>query len=75
MEKTNTITLNELLKQHKDYNISYNEIDVINPPKNITVKTPEEVIRFINENIYTIDLLVINDVTLDIDKIIVKFNK
>jgi len=73
MKKTNTITLDGLLESHTEYNILYAKIG--KTPQYKKLQTTEEVIIFINENIFTINLLIINDKSLDINMIIKKFNK
>ncbi len=66
-----TITFKELLKGDTEFNITYAKKG--GTPKKTTLKKPEEVLSFISENIYEINLLSINDIILDIDKIIEKF--
>jgi len=73
MEKTKTITFKELLKESDSFNIAYANKNGL--PKYTTLNKPEEVLSFISNNIYEIVYLSINDIVLDIDKIIEKYSR
>ena len=70
---TKTVTFNDLLKENDNFNITYAKKGCT--PKKTTLETPEEVLSFISENIYDINLLSINDVIIDLDKIIEKYTR
>ena len=65
------MTLTELLQEFEDYNITYAEIGGM--PKNFIVQSAEEVVTFISENIFDINLLLINDINIDVNRIIEKY--
>lgn len=72
IENIKTITFKDLLYNSKSFDITY----VINHrSKYITLDTANEVVSFINENVYDIEYLSINDVSIDIDKLIEKYFK
>lgn len=72
MEKK-TITFKELLKDNDRFYITYNKKG--GTPKHKIYDNPQDVLSFISENIYDVNLISINDVILDIDKIIKKYSK
>ena len=65
------MTFEKLLIGYDRYNVTYAKKGGIS--KYISFEKVEEVIQFINKNIYDINLLCINDVMLDINKIIEKY--
>lgn len=68
-----TITLKELLIDSDDIYVTYTKKG--RTPVMETFKEPEQVIEFIKDNIYDVDMLVVNEYVLDIDKIIEKYSK
>ena len=73
MEKTKTVTFKDLLKENNTFNIAYAIKNGL--PKHKTLDEPQEVLFFISKNIYEMNYLSINDVVLDIDKIIEKYSR
>jgi len=70
---TKTVTFKDLLKDNDSFNITYAKKGTT--PKQLKVDKVEDVLSFISDNIYEINLLSINEVILDIDKIIEKYSK
>jgi hypothetical protein len=66
-----TKTFKDLMIGYNNYNLTYARKG--GSSNNVKFYTPEEVIRFLNENIYKIDILSINDTNIDVDKIIEKY--
>jgi len=73
IENTKTVTFKDLQGDNTNsFNLTYAENG---KAKYITLDTPDEVLSFINENVYDIDYLSINEVSIDIDKLIEKYSK
>jgi len=73
IEKTKTVTFKDLLRGNESFTIIYANKNGI--AKHTKIDTPKEVLSFISENIYEIKFLSINDIVLDIDKIIEKYSR
>ena len=71
--KKKTITFDELLEDNDKFYITYARPGCT--PKHTTLEKPEDVLSFISNNIYEMNLIAINDFILDIDKIIEKYSK
>lgn len=66
MIKLNTTTLNNLYK-NGEYHIVYTKIG--GSPKNKIVSDDDELLFFIENNIFNIDVLFINEVNIDVDQL------
>lgn len=73
IENRKYVTFNDLLEyDNSDLHVTY---VISGRPKHKKLESPEEVLSFISENIYELDYLSINDVTIDINKLIEKYSR
>lgn len=68
-----TITLKELLKESDKFYVTYATNNGI--AKRTVLINPEDVLEFLNKNIYEMKMLAINDVMIDIEKLIEKYSR